>query len=52
MKKQKQLYVSPETETLVVRFEGVVCSSPGIGANGIQSGTLNDGDGEFDDWDD
>ena len=27
MKKQKQIYVSPETETLVVRFEGVVCSS-------------------------
>jgi len=28
MNKQKQTYLSPETETLVVRFEGVVCASP------------------------
>ena len=28
MNKQKQTYLSPETETLVVRFEGVVCTSP------------------------
>ena len=34
MKKQKQLYVSPETTTLVVRFEGVVCSSPLLGNQG------------------
>ena len=27
MKKQKLDYLSPETETLVVRFEGVVCQS-------------------------
>ena len=29
MNKEKQTYLSPETETLVVRFEGVVCTSPG-----------------------
>ena len=28
MKTQKQNYLSPVTETLVVRFEGVVCQSP------------------------
>ena len=28
MNKEKQTYLSPETETLVVRFEGVVCTSP------------------------
>ena len=28
MNKQKLTYLSPETETLVVRFEGVVCTSP------------------------
>ena len=27
MNKQKQTYLSPETETLVVRFEGVICTS-------------------------
>ena len=27
MNKQKQTYLSPETETLVVRFEGVICES-------------------------
>ncbi len=28
MNKEKLTYLSPETETLVVRFEGVVCASP------------------------
>ena len=28
MNKEKLTYLSPETETLVVRFEGVVCTSP------------------------
>ena len=28
MNKEKQTYLSPETETLVVRFEGLVCASP------------------------
>ena len=27
MNKEKLTYVSPETETLVVRFEGVICTS-------------------------
>ena len=27
MTKEKQLYVSPETESLVIRFEGVICGS-------------------------
>ena len=27
MKEQKQTYLSPETETLVVRFEGIICES-------------------------
>ena len=27
MTKEKLTYVSPETETLVVRFEGVICQS-------------------------
>lgn len=27
MTKEKLTYVSPETETLVVRFEGMVCAS-------------------------
>ena len=27
MNKEKQTYLSPETETLVVRFEGVICES-------------------------
>lgn len=33
MTKEKLTYVSPETETLVVRFEGMVCTSPFGGAN-------------------
>lgn len=28
MNKEKQTYLSPETETLVIRFEGMVCTSP------------------------
>ena len=28
MNKEKLTYLSPETETLVIRFEGVVCTSP------------------------
>ena len=32
MNKQKQNYLSPETETLVVRFEGVICESNIYGA--------------------
>ena len=34
MNKEKQTYLSPETETLVVRFEGMVCTSPNYGVQG------------------
>ena len=45
MNKQKQTYLSPETETLVVRFEGVVCTSP----NGSfdESAVVDDGTPEI-----
>ena len=33
MNKEKQTYEAPEAETLVVRFEGVICGSPWGGAN-------------------
>ena len=36
----KQLYLSPTTETLVVRFEGVICESGKMGVQDWQ----NDGD--------
>ena len=48
----KQTYEAPEAETLVVRFEGVVCTSPGYSPNGLQQGNINNGGGAFDDWDD
>ncbi len=31
MNKQKLTYLSPETETLVVRFEGMICASDRYG---------------------
>ena len=34
MIKEKQTYLSPETETLVVRFDGMVCTSPNYGVQG------------------
>ena len=43
MNKQKQIYLSPETETLVVRFEGVVCQS----ANGFREGSAGDYSGDI-----
>ena len=42
MNKEKLTYVSPETETLVVRFEGMVCTSPG--APGNSNNLINGGD--------
>ena len=53
MNKEKLTYVSPETETLVVRFEGMVCTSPGpLQANGTRQGNvLDSGSNGFDDWD-
>ena len=48
MTKEKQLYVSPETEALVIRFEGVICASQ-TGASGFsESGSITDRSGE--DW--
>lgn len=44
MKTQKQNYLSPVTETLVVRFEGVVCTS-----QNESIGDQSDWDG-IDDW--
>ena len=41
MNKQKQTYLSPTTETLVVRFEGVICQSdPNYGDPGAAGGDL------------
>ena len=40
MKEQKQTYLSPETEALVIRFEGVICTSGNMGIEDWQ----NDGD--------
>ena len=48
----KQTYEAPVVQSLVVRFEGVVCTSPGVGANGLQGGNVVTGGGAFDDWDD
>ena len=31
MNKMKSLYEAPTTDVLVVRFEGMVCTSPGSG---------------------
>jgi len=53
MNKQKQTYEAPAAETLVVRFEGVICTSPAVGANGLQGGNvINGGSAGFDGWDD
>lgn len=48
MNKQKQTYEAPAAETLVVRFEGVICASQ-TGASGFsESGSITDRSGE--DW--
>ena len=52
MNKQKQTYLSPETETLVVRFEGVVCLSGGeSGDTGKAGGVFTPG-GNFNNYGD
>jgi len=45
MNKEKLTYLSPETETLVVRFEGVICQSINLDTQtelygGIDGGNL------------
>ena len=53
MNKEKQTYLSPETETLVIRFEGVICGSPVYNANGLQQGNIIDSNTRgFSNWDD
>ena len=44
MNMQKQTYLSPETETLVVRFEAFLCTSPGYGAKGAAGSVMQDDD--------
>ena len=39
---KKQPYTAPEAETLVVRFEGVLCGSPEYGDNGAAGGDTGD----------
>jgi len=41
MNKEKLTYLSPETETLVVRFEGVICESPNYGGQGAAGANQN-----------
>ena len=43
MNKEKLTYLSPETETLVVRFEGVICQSNIYGNPGEPGGGFGDG---------
>ena len=52
MGKTKLRYEVPEAETFVVRFEGVLCSSPAYSANGLQKGKIVNPDDYFDEWDD
>ncbi len=51
MKKTKQTYSTPEVETLVIRFEGCLCSSPNqVRSNSSSSGYDSENDlGEFGD---
>ena len=54
MNKNKLNYLSPMTETLVVRFEGNFCgTNNAIGQNGAQQSTVKNGSSyDFDDWGD
>ena len=45
MNKQKQTYLSPETETLVVRFEGSILTGSELGGSGFnEQGNVKDTD--------
>lgn len=49
MTKEKLTYVSPETETLVVRFEGAILQTSKLGTSGFsEKGNITDRSGE--DW--
>ena len=43
MIEQKLTYTAPEAEALVVRFEGVICTSPKPGQAGGDEGFNNQG---------
>ena len=47
MEKTKNTYLSPMTEILVVRFEGVICESLRYGAKGRAGDDIDDGN-EYD----
>ena len=49
MNKQKQTYLSPETETLVVRFEGAIMHLSGgaLGDPGIAGAILDNGNSHY-----
>jgi hypothetical protein len=53
MNKIKQIYEAPEAETLVVRFEGVICQSLRYGTDSGTAGDtlgLNDDDNDYGDF--
>lgn len=41
MTKKKLAYEAPKTESLVVRFEGLVCTSPNYGGQGAAGANQN-----------
>lgn len=54
MNKQKELYTAPAAETLVVRFEGVVCQSPNkrLGVMNAAGVFFNESTGNINDYTD
>ena len=52
MQKQKLVYEAPQADALVIRVEGMVCTSPDYSPNGLQQGNVTNGGGAFDGWDD
>ena len=52
MNKEKLTYLSPETETLVVRFEGVICLSGGKSGDPGKAGATWTSGTDFNDYGD
>ena len=48
MNKQKLMYEAPTAQTFVVRFEGMICTSPWGDANQAGKGLGEDGDHTYD----
>ena len=46
MNKIKELYSSPTTKILVVRFGGMICQSNQFNPNGTEQGNSRDGEDE------